>query len=72
MSKMQLRFPRSVHSLCLLILAGCGLWSPKCVAMEPPCNQSLLQDTDFAEGFGAAFIYGKALHEANAKQPPTR
>ena len=59
MSKMQLRFPRSVLSLCLLILAGCGLWSPKCVAIEPPCNQSLLQDTDFAEGFGAAFIYGK-------------
>lgn len=30
-----------------------------CIAAEPPHAQSLLKDTAFAEGFGAAFIYGR-------------
>ena len=59
MNAKQLRVLRFALSLCLLISIGCGLWSPKCVAIEPPCNQSLLKDTAFAEGFGAAFIYGR-------------
>lgn len=43
-------------SLCLLFnfaIASQGL------AAEPPRNELLLNDTAFAEGFGAAFIYGK-------------
>lgn len=31
----------------------------QCLSAEPSRNESLLKDTAFAEGFGAAFIYGK-------------
>jgi len=63
MSELRTQLLPSLLSLCLLLPTAVELSLPKCGAAEPPHVQSLLKDTVFAEGFGAAFIYGKKDEE---------